>query len=135
MEKSAKDEYIKEITSCILNEKLKYAKCENVFINLQENDIIIKNIKIDPDIKKKSIIKAVDIEIKEFSDNSFEKYCIDYKNFYNGKDETEVQVVLFPKKYIDLFSELCDQIGIERRAMHTNFNLLERLIRKSGEKI
>lgn len=128
IERTVRDEYINKIASCISNEALKYKKCKSVFINIQENDIILKNIKIDSEINKKAITKAVDIEIKEFCNNSINNYCIDYKKMYNNKGDTEVQVVLFPKKYIDLFSELCDKIGIEKRAMHTNFNLLERLL-------
>lgn len=135
IEKGAREEYIDEISNYILNEELKYSKCEFIFINIQENDIILKNIKIDSDIKQKAIIKAVDIEIKEFCNNSINNYCIDYKKVYNDGVDTEVQVVLFPKKYIDLFSEICDRIGIEKRAMHTNFNLLERLIKKNGVKV
>lgn len=135
IEKGAREEYIDEISNYILNEELKYSKCKSIFINIQENDIILKNIKIDSDIKQKAIIKAVDIEIKEFCNNSINNYCIDYKKMYNDGVDTEVQVVLFPKKYIDLFSEICDRIGIEKRAMHTNFNLLERLIKKNGVKV
>lgn len=135
IEKGAREEYIDEISNYILNEELKYSKCKSIFINIQENDIILKNIKIDSDIKQKAIIKAVDIEIKEFCNNSISNYCIDYKKVYNDGVDTEVQVVLFPKKYIDLFSEICDRIGIEKRAMHTNFNLLEKLIKKNGVKV
>ena len=135
IEKGARDEYIDEISNYILNEELKYSKYKSIFINIQENDIILKNIKIDSDIKQKAIIKAVDIEIKEFCNNSISNYCIDYKKVYNDGVDTEVQVVLFPKKYIDLFSEICDRIGIEKRAMHTNFNLLEKLIKKNGVKV
>ena len=135
IEKGAREEYIDEISNYILNEELKYSKCKSIFINIQENDIILKNIKIDSDIKQKAIIKAVDIEIKEFCNNSINNYCIDYKKVYNDGVDTEVQEVLFPKKYIDLFSEICDRIGIEKRAMHTNFNLLERLIKKNGVKV
>lgn len=135
IEKGAREEYIDEISNYILNEELEYSKCKSIFINIQENDIILKNIKIDSDIKQKAIIKAVDIEIKEFCNNSINNYCIDYKKMYNDGVDTEVQVVLFPKKYIDLFSEICDRIGIEKRAMHTNFNLLERLIKKNGVKV
>lgn len=135
IEKGAREEYIDEISNYILNEELKYSKCKSIFINIQENDIILKNIKIDSDIKQKAIIKAVDIEIKEFCNNSINNYCIDYKKVYNDGVDTEVQVVLFPKKYIDLFSEICDRIGIEKRAMHTNFNLLERLIKKNVVKV
>lgn len=135
IEKGAREEYIDEISNYILNEELKYSKCKTIFINIQENDIILKNIKIDSDIKQKAIIKAVDIEIKEFCNNSISNYCIDYKKVYNDGVDTEVQVVLFPKKYIDLFSEICDRIGIEKRAMHTNFNLLEKLIKKNGVKV
>lgn len=135
IEKGAREEYIDEISNYILNEELKYSKCKSIFINIQENDIILKNIKIDSDIKQKAIIKAVDIEIKEFCNNSISNYCIDYKKVYNDGVDTEVQVVLFPKKYIDLFSEICNRIGIEKRAMHTNFNLLEKLIKKNGVKV
>lgn len=135
IEKGAREEYIDEISNYILNEELKYSKCKSIFINIQENDIILKNIKIDSDIKQKAIIKAVDIEIKEFCNNSISNYCIDYKKVYNDGVDTEVQVVLFPKKYINLFSEICDRIGIEKRAMHTNFNLLEKLIKKNGVKV
>lgn len=135
IEKGAREEYIDEISNYILNEELKYSKCKSIFINIQENDIILKNIKIDSDIKQKAIIKAVDIEIKEFCNNSISNYCIDYKKVYNDGVDTEIQVVLFPKKYIDLFSEICDRIGIEKRAMHTNFNLLEKLIKKNGVKV
>lgn len=135
IEKGAREEYIDEISNYILNEELKYSKCKSIFINIQENDIILKNIKIDSDIKQKAIIKAVYIEIKEFCNNSISNYCIDYKKVYNDGVDTEVQVVLFPKKYIDLFSEICDRIGIEKRAMHTNFNLLEKLIKKNGVKV
>lgn len=135
IEKGAREEYIDEISNYILNEELKYSKCKSIFINIQENDIILKNIKIDSDIKQKAIIKAVDIEIKEFCNNYISNYCIDYKKVYNDGVDTEVQVVLFPKKYIDLFSEICDRIGIEKRAMHTNFNLLEKLIKKNGVKV
>lgn len=54
---------------------------------------------------------------------------------YHGDEDTKVQVTLFPKRYVDLFSEVCDKIGIDNRAMHTNFNLLERVIKIIGGKI
>lgn len=135
IEKTAREEYIDEISKCIINESLKYKKCNSVFVNIQESDIIIKNIKVDSEIKKRDLIKAVNIEIKEFCINSFNNYCIDYKNIYNDKEDTEVQVVLFPKKYIDLFSKICEKIGIEKKSMHTNFSLIERLLSKREVKI
>lgn len=135
IEKSAREEYINEISNCIVNESLKYKKSNSIFVNIQESDIIIKNIKIDSEIKKRDLIKAVNIEIKEFCTNSFNDYCIDYKNIYTTKDDTEVQVVLFPKKYINLFSEICEKIGIENKSMHTNFSLVERLLNKRKVKV
>lgn len=73
------------------------------------------------------------MEIEEFYTNSFNDYCINYKRI--NDDENDIQVVLFPKKYIDLFSEICDRICIENRAMHTNFDLINRIIKIKGEKI
>ena len=135
IEKTFRDKYIEELSNCIINEGLKYGKCKSVFINIQESDIILKNIKIDSAIKKKDIIKAVDIEIKEFCSRTFNDYFVDYKILDSNEEDTEIQVILFPKKYVDLFSELCDRIGIENRAMHTNVNLLERLLKIKGEDI
>lgn len=134
-EKTFRSNYIDKISSYINNEKLKYKKCKSVFINIQESDVILKNIKIDPEIKKKDLIKAVNMEIEEFYTNSFNDYCINYKKINEDNDENDIQVVLFPKKYIDLFAEICDRISIENRAMHTNFDLINRIIKIKGGKI
>lgn len=135
IEKTFRNEYINELSNCIINERLKYGKCKSMFINIQESDIILKNIKVDSAIKKKDIIKAVNIEINEFCSRTLNDYFVDYKILYNNEEDTEVQIILFPKKYVDLFSEVCDKIGIENRAMHTNVNLLERLLKIKGEHI
>ena len=135
IEKNLRDNYIKELSNIVINECLKYGKCKSVFVNLQESDIILKNINIDPAIKKKDIIKAANIEIQEYCNRTLKEYCIDYKIVYHGDEDTKVQVTLFPKRYVDLFSEVCDKIGIDNRAMHTNFNLLERVIKIIGGKI
>lgn len=135
LEKSVKDNYVNEISSCISNEILKLGKCKSVFINLQEEDIILKNIKIDPYIKKKDLIKAANIEIKEICNRPLSDYYINYKLLSINEDYTEVQVILFPKKYVSLFSLICDRIDIEDRTLHTNFDILERLIKKMGVKI
>lgn len=135
MEKTFRENYINKISAYINNERLKYKSCKSVFVNIQESDVILKNIKIDPEIKKKDIIKAVNMEIEEFYTNPFNDYCINYKRIENDNEENDIQVVLFPKKYINLFSEICDRIDMENRAMHTNFDLISRLIKIKGGKV
>lgn len=53
IEKIFREKYLEKISSYINNELLKYKNCKSVFINIQESDVIVKNIKIDPEIKKR----------------------------------------------------------------------------------
>lgn len=133
LDKLEKDRYIEEVSSCISNEMLKLGNCKSIFINLQEKDIIVKNIRVDPSIKRKDWIKAVNIEIKE-TNRVLNDYFIDYKLLTSNDEYTEIQTILFPKKYVSLFLEICDKIGIKDRSLHTNFDILEKLIKKLGVK-
>lgn len=130
IEKRSEDMYIDKIVKYMDGEKLKLGseKISEIYISIQEKDVILRNIRIDSEIKDDRLKKAVEIELEEFIPDLRNKYILNIRREKRFEKYTDVQAVLFPIKYVKLFSRICDKLGIEKRTLNADFDIIGKII-------
>lgn len=116
-------EKIVQIIKDNLNRKLK-----NIYFNIQNDEIIIRNIKNIKSRKQKEIIQLIKYEIGNYMPLDLQNYVIKYKKIINIKGEESIQGILFPKKYVDICKYISEKLKIKKKYLHINFDILQKLI-------
>ena len=135
LENKSKLDYIEKIKKSIISNSIKYNIEEygRVYINLQEPDIMLRNIMIDPDIKDEMLIRAAELEINEYIPNAKRDYIIKFRDIEKEKEFKCVRTVFFPNKYRGLYEILCDDIKPDKKYISVNFDILGKLLHESGD--
>ena len=107
-------EYAKNICENIKYElgKLKYTY-KNIAFNTQNEDILIRCIKI-PNVKsKKDIRDMILYKVSKDIPIDTNKYKMKYKTINSDKDRLLVQVILVPKYLIELCNEISNYLNMK----------------------
>lgn len=118
--------YIDELTKIISN--IKCNKIKNIYFNLQNSEIIIRNLQNIKINKKQEIVKLIKYEIGDHMDLNLQNYIIKYKKIINNNIESSIQGILFPKKYVDICNSISKNIKIKNKHLYINFDILQKLI-------
>ena len=94
-----KNTYIDEITK--LTKEISNQRLKNIYFNIQNSEVIIRNIQNIKSRNKKEIIQLIKYEIGGYMPLNLQNYVIKYKENINTKGKGSVQGILFPKKYVD----------------------------------
>ena len=117
-----KDEIAKIIKDNI-NHRLK-----NIYFNIQNDEIIIRNIKNIKTRRQKEIIQLIKYEIGDYMPLDLQNYSIKYKKIINIKGNQSIQGILFPKKYVNICKSISEKLKINKKYLYINFDILQKLI-------
>lgn len=120
------DTYIDKVTQIIRNNIDKRLK--NIYFNIQNDEIIIRNIKNIKSIREKEITKLIECEISDYMPIDLQKYVIKYKKIINTKRNKSIQGILFPKKYVSICKSISEKLKIKKQYLYINFDILQKLI-------
>ncbi len=123
-------EYAKNICENIKYElgKLKY-NYKNIAFNTQNEDILIRCIKV-PNVKsKKDIRDMILYKVSKDIPININKYKMKYKTINLDKDLLLAQVILVPKYLIDLCNEISNNLNMKAISLYLNFDILQKIIK------
>lgn len=120
------DTYIDGVTQIIRNNIDK--KLKNIYFNIQNDEIIIRNIKNIKSIREKEITQLIKCEISDYMPIDLQKYVIKYKKIINTKKNKSIQGILFPKKYVSICKSISEKLKIKKQYLYINFDILQKLI-------
>ena len=120
------DVYINEIVK-IIKENIK-TKLKNIYFNIQNDEIIIRNIKNIEVKRKADIIPLIKHEINQYIPLDLQKYIVKYKKITDSKDEKLIQAILFPKKFVHICKKISENLKIRNKYLHINFDILQKII-------
>lgn len=120
------DTYIDEITK--LTKEISNQGLKNIYFNIQNSEVIIRNIQNIKSRNKKEIIQLIKYEIGGYMPLNLQSYVIKYKENINTKGKGSVQGILFPKKYVDICKSISENLKIKKKYLYINFDILQKLI-------
>lgn len=103
-------------------------KLKNVYFNIQNDEIIIRNIPNINSKRQKEIIQLIKYEIGAHMPLDLQNYVIKYKKIINTKGNGSIQGILFPKKYVDICKSISEKLKIKKKYLYINFDILQKLI-------
>lgn len=121
-----KNTYIDEITK--LTKQISNQRLKNIYFNIQNSEVIIRNIQNIKSRNKKEIIQLIKYEIGGYMPLNLQNYVIKYKENINTKGKGSVQGILFPKKYVDICKSISENLKIKKKYLYINFDILQKLI-------
>ena len=120
------DVYINEIVK-IIKENIK-TKLKNIYFNIQNDEIIIRNIKNIEVKRKADMVPLIKYEINQYIPLDLQKYIVKYKKITDSKDEKLIQAILFPKKFVYICKKISENLKIRNKYLHINFDILQKII-------
>lgn len=118
--------YIGEITK--LTKEISNQRLKNIYFNIQNSEVIIRNIQNIKSRSQKEIIQLIKYEIGSYMPLNLQNYVIKYKKIINTKGKGSVQGILFPKKYVEICKSISEKLKIKKKYLYINFDILQKLI-------
>ena len=138
--KSIDNEYITNSSGNYIESMTKYIKNTiskhiipfiELSFTIQNEDIIIRNIKIIKPEKEQDIKYLIKYELKKFMPINLDNYIIKYNIISILENEIDIQTILFPKANIELCKKVAKSLKIKPKKICVNFNILQNLISKN----
>ena len=138
--KSIDNEYITNSSGNYIESMTKYIKNTiskhiipfiELSFTIQNEDIIIRNIKIIKPEKEQDIKDLIKYELKKFIPLNLDNYIIKYNINSIFENEIDIQTILFPKTNIELCKQIAKSLKIKTKKICVNFNILQNLIFKN----
>lgn len=124
--------YIESLTKYIKNTISKHIiPFIELSFTIQNEDIIIRNIKIIKPEKEQDIKYLIKYELKKFMPINLDNYIIKYNIISILENEIDIQTILFPKTNIELCKKIAKSLKIKTKKICVNFNILQNLISKN----
>jgi type IV pilus assembly protein PilM len=129
---NSSDNYIESLTKYINKIISKYiTPFTGLAFTIQNEDIIIRNIKIIKPEKEQDIKYLIKYELKKFMPINLDNYIIKYNIISILENEIDIQTILFPKANIELCKKVAKSLKIKPKKICVNFNILQNLISKN----
>lgn len=100
---------------------------KGIYFNIQNDQIIIRNIENIKTKKHNEIINLIKFEINKYMPIDLQEYKIRYKIIKKNNEEI-LQSILFPRKFVDICNELSEKSKIKKKYLNINFDILQKLI-------
>lgn len=100
----------------------------NIYFNIQNDEIIIRNIKDIKTRREKDIVAIIQYEINQYMPIDLQNYIIKYKKIINMDNEKYIQGILFPRKFVYICNKISEKLNIKKRYLHINFDILQKII-------
>ncbi|WP_154658902.1 pilus assembly protein PilM [[Clostridium] dakarense] len=121
--------YSNKIAQAIKYELGKLRKSyKNINFNIQNEDIINRNIDVLNIKKKKDITKLIEFEITQHIPIDINEYLIKYKIVDSNQETIKTQVILFPKYLIKILKEVSKILNLRPKEININFDILQKFI-------
>lgn len=101
---------------------------KNIYFNIQNDEIIIRNMKNLQYKRKKEVVQLIKYEINNYMPINLQNYEIKFKKIINTKGKGSIQGILFPKKYVDICKSISEELKIKKKYLYINFDILQKLI-------
>ena len=122
-----KENYIEIVLNNIKNKFINNRLVKGIYFNIQNDQIIIRNIENIKTKKHNEIINLIKFEINQYMPIDLQEYKIRYKII--KKDNKEIlQSILFPRKFVDICNEISEKLKIKNKYLNVNFDILQKLI-------
>ena len=129
---NSSDNYIESLAKYIKNTISKHIiPFIELSFTIQNEDIIIRNIKIIKPEKEQDIKDLIKYELKKFIPLNLDNYIIKYNINRIFENEIDIQTILFPKTNIELCKQIAKSLKIKTKKICVNFNILQNLISKN----
>ena len=129
---NSSDNYIESLAKYIKNTISKHIiPFIELSFTIQNEDIIIRNIKIIKPEKEQDIKDLIKYELKKFIPLNLDNYIIKYNINSIFENEIDIQTILFPKTNIELCKQIAKSLKIKTKKICVNFNILQNLIFKN----
>ncbi|MEG0856922.1 MAG: hypothetical protein RSG52_10655 [Terrisporobacter sp.] len=100
-----------------------------IFFNIQNEQIIIRNIENIKSKKQNHIIGLIKCQINQYMPIDLQNYSIKYKTIKDENKQELIQGILVPKNIINLCLDLSQELDINNKHLNIDFDILERLIK------
>lgn len=122
------DHYSNKIVEVIIKEFQAYRKYKGVYFNIQNEEIIIRNIDDIKTKKHKEIINLIKFGINQYMPIDLQNYIVRYKKIKGIENKESIQGILFPRKFVTICNEISKKINIRHRYLNINFDILQKMI-------
>lgn len=95
---------------------------------MQNNNMIIRRIKILNVSNKKDIESMISFELTQYIPIDVQDYVIKYDILETTIKELDIQVILIPKYMIDICNEISLMLNMKPKELNVNFNILQKII-------
>lgn len=121
------ENYIEIVLNNIKDKFINNKLVKGIYFNIQNDQIIIRNIEDIKTKKHNEIINLIKFEINQYMPIDLQEYNIRYKII--KKDNKEIlQSILFPRKFVDICNEISEKLKIKNKYLNVNFDILQKLI-------
>lgn len=121
------ENYIEIVLNNIKDKFINNKLVKGIYFNIQNDQIIIRNIEDIKTKKHNEIINLIKFEINQYMPIDLQEYKIRYKII--KKDNKEIlQSILFPRKFVDICNEISEKLKIKNKYLNVNFDILQKLI-------
>lgn len=121
--------YIDEVSKFVKSEIEKKSKrYKAIYFNMQNNNIIIRKVKVLNIKNKKDIESMIAFEINQYMPIDINDYSIKYKIIETTEKELDLQVILMPKYMIDICKQIAYMLNMKPKNMNINFDILQKMI-------
>ncbi|MGO0884369.1 pilus assembly protein PilM [Clostridioides difficile] len=128
-EEIEKTRYVENIVKLVKDEINSIKKSyKNLHVNIQTQDIVIRNIEILNTKKKRDILNLIEFEITQYIPININSYSIKYKILNSSEDKLNIQVILFPKNIIKIIKIISESLNMNPKTININFDILQKLI-------
>lgn len=121
--------YINTVAKFIKSEiKEVSKKYKEINFNMQNNNIIVRNIKVLNVNNKKDINAMIEFEITQYMPININDYIVKHKVLNSTEKEIELQVILVPRYMIFICREISNMLNMKPKNLYINFDILQKII-------
>lgn len=103
-------------------------KYRKINFNMQNNNMIIRNIKVPNVNSKKDIECMISFELTQYIPIDINDYIIRYNILKSTIKELEIQAILVPKYMLEICNQISSMLNMKPNVLNINFDILQKLI-------
>lgn len=127
--KNNANEYVSQVVKIIKEEIDGFnKKYKDIHYNMQNDSIIIRNVKILNIKSKKDIKSMIEFEITQYIPINIDDYALKYKILGSTQETLDIQVMLVPTYMIDLCENISNMLNMKPKNLSINYDILQKII-------
>lgn len=127
--KNNANEYVSQVVKIIKEEIDGFnKKYKDIHYNMQNDSIIIRNVKILNIKSKKDIKSMIEFEITQYIPINIDDYALKYKILGATQETLDIQVMLVPTYMIDLCENISNMLNMKPKNLSINYDILQKII-------